>query len=151
MMNTDEIQGTPGSVFLARQPHSKKRSKWYNNLRQFTRSQRQGGHGRHGPGGETAGHIHYRQRRSARTVLGRHLPRGCQGAGTREGLFGVAIHGLRCILPEARLQGTRRLPQNCQKPRRKTRYARGRNWARRGRDKLLILGARFQLCLRRVW
>ena len=50
-MNTDEIQVAPGSRSLARQPHSKKRSEWYYNLRQFTRSQRQGGHGRHGPGG----------------------------------------------------------------------------------------------------
>ena len=50
-MNTGEIQGAPGSAFLARKPHSKKRSEWHYNLRQFTRSQRQGGHGRHDPRG----------------------------------------------------------------------------------------------------
>ena len=48
-MNTDEIQVAPGSCFLARNPHSKKRSEWFCYLLQFTRSQRQGGHGRHGP------------------------------------------------------------------------------------------------------
>ena len=50
-MNTDDIQRATGSVFLAKQPHSKKRSELYHSLRQFTKSQRQVGHGRHGPGG----------------------------------------------------------------------------------------------------
>ena len=50
MMNTGEIQAAPGSRSLARQPHSKEKSEWYYILRQFTRPQRQGGYGRHGPG-----------------------------------------------------------------------------------------------------
>ena len=55
MMNTDETQVGSGSRSLARQPHSKKRSEWYYNLRQFTRPQRHGGHGRNGPrGGDEA-------------------------------------------------------------------------------------------------
>ena len=40
-------------------------------------------------------------------------------------------------------EGTRRLPHNCQEARRKTRHARGRNWARWGRDELLQHGTRF--------
>ena len=43
MMNTYEIQVAPGSRSLARQLQSKKRSGWFYNLRQFKRSQRQGG------------------------------------------------------------------------------------------------------------
>ena len=91
------------------------------------------------------------RRRSVRTLWERHYPRGCQDAGTRAGLLRVAIHGIRCIHPEARGKGTRELPQNCQETRRKTRHARGRNWARRDRDELLQLRARFRLCRRRIW
>ena len=43
MMNTDDIQVVPGSVFLARSLHSKKRrSEWHYLLQQFTSPQRQG-------------------------------------------------------------------------------------------------------------
>ena len=58
MTDTDETQGAPGSVFIARPLHPKKRSEWYYHLRQLERSQRQGRgsagrkagwHGRHGP------------------------------------------------------------------------------------------------------
>ena len=42
MKNTDEIQEAPGSGFLARPLHSKKKSEWCYTLRQITRSQRQG-------------------------------------------------------------------------------------------------------------
>ena len=40
-MNTDDAQGAPGSVFLARRPRSKQQSEWRYNLRQLTRSQSQ--------------------------------------------------------------------------------------------------------------
>ena len=91
------------------------------------------------------------RRRSVRSLWVRHYPRGFQGAGTRAGLLRVAIHGIRCIRSEARRQGTRRLPQNRQEARRKTRHARGRNWARRDRVEILQLGTRFRLCRRRVY
>ena len=55
MMNTDEIQGGAGSGFLARLPRSKQRSDWQYHLREFARSQRQGGHGRYGTGGGQRG------------------------------------------------------------------------------------------------
>ena len=42
-------------MFLARPLHSKKRSGWNYPLRQLARPQRQGCHGRHGPGGRQLG------------------------------------------------------------------------------------------------
>ena len=55
-MNTVEIQAAPGSRSSARQLHSKKRSGWHYNLRQFKSSQRHGGHGRPGPRGGRGPH-----------------------------------------------------------------------------------------------
>ena len=78
-------------------------------------------------------------------------PRGCQDADTRAGLLKVAIYGLRCIRPEVRGEGTRRLQKNCQEARCKTRHARGRNWARRDQGELLEFRTGLRLCRRRVW
>ena len=51
MVNTDEIQVAPGSRSLAREQYSKRRSKFFYNLRRSTSSHSQGGPGRLGPTG----------------------------------------------------------------------------------------------------
>ena len=55
MANTDKIQVASGSCSLARQPDYIKRSKFFYNLRQIQRSQRQGGPGSRGKKGEERG------------------------------------------------------------------------------------------------
>ena len=55
MVNADGIQVATGSCSLARQPDSIKRSVLFYNLRQFKRSQKQGGPGRRGNKGEERG------------------------------------------------------------------------------------------------
>ena len=78
MVNTDEIQVAPGSCSLARQPYSIKRSELFYNLRQFKRSQRQGGPGRRGKKGEERG----TPVGESRSTGGEHFgpkPAGCPG------------------------------------------------------------------------